>query len=192
MKIKLSKFAKENSITYKTAYDWVKTGRMPYKVEISPSGSIFVLVEDKDNKELKPVYIYCRVSSHDKKDDLERQISRCKNYIENKNYKIEKVFKEIGSGMNDNRTQLCKLFEQPIGIIVIENKDRLTRFGFNYIKTLYTKLGGEIIIINNNDTEENDLMKDLISIITSFCCRLYGMRRGYNKAKYIQNEIKNN
>lgn len=70
--------------------------------------------------------------------------------------------------------------------IIVENKDRLTRFGFNYIE----RLGNfEIIVVNDGDSGEDDLKKDLISVITSFCCRLYGMRRGHAKAKMIKDEL---
>lgn len=70
--------------------------------------------------------------------------------------------------------------------IVVENKDRLTRFGFKYIENL---CGGEIIVINPEDNNEKDLFRDLISVITSFCCRLYGLRRGSNRAKRIKEQI---
>jgi predicted site-specific integrase-resolvase len=191
-KIKLSQYAKLNNITYKTAHKWIKDNVFPSKYEYTPSGSIFVHVED-DNliNNTKPYYIYGRVSSHPKKEDLLRQIDRCKSFCEVNGWVVDKIYKEIGSGMNDNRTQFCKLLDQPVGIIIVEHKDRLTRFGFNYIDKLYTKLGGKIIVINRDETEENDLMKDLISIITSFCCRLYGMRRGYSKAKELKDKIEN-
>ena len=73
--------------------------------------------------------------------------------------------------------------------IVVEHKDRLTRFGFNYLDQLLPRLGCELIVINRDAIDENDLMKDLVSIITSFCCRLYGLRRGHNKAKIIRKEL---
>lgn len=189
-KIKLSQFAKDNNITYKTAYSWVVNNLMPNKIEYSPSGSIFVVIEE-DSINNKPCYIYSRVSTHTKKDDLLRQVDRCKAFCEAKGLSVEKIYKEVGSGMNDNRSQLVKLLNQPIGTIIVEHKDRLTRFGFNYIETLYTKLGGSIVVINKDETEEHDLMKDLVSVITSFCCRLYGMRRGYNKANELKNKIYN-
>lgn len=191
MKIKLSQYAKLHNITYKTAFLWFKNGLIKDQTEVSPSGSIFVIINDNQNNDTKPYYIYCRVSSHNKKDDLTRQINRCKDFSEKNGWSITKIYKEIGSGMNDNRTQLNKLLQQPIGNIIVENKDRLTRFGFNYIQNLYSKLGGNIIVINKDEFEQNDLMKDLISVITSFCCRLYGMRTGYTKAKSIQNDIVN-
>jgi predicted site-specific integrase-resolvase len=187
-KIKLSKWAKINDVNYQTAYKWIKSNQFPDKYEYSDSGSIFVIIENPTTS-TKQNYIYCRVSSNNKKEDLQRQINRCKSFSESIGLSINKIYKEVGSGMNDNRTQLNKLLEQPIGTIIIEHKDRLTRFGYNYIETLYAKLGGNIIVINKDESEESDLMKDLISIITSFCCRLYGMRKGYNKAKNIKENI---
>ena len=187
MKIKLSKWAEMNGVKYRTAHHWIQEGLFPDEYEYSPSGSIFVKL--KDDKLSSNNYIYCRVSSHTKKEDLERQVERCKAFSENAGISVEKVFKEIGSGMNDKRTQFMKLLNQPIGTIIVDNKDRLTRFGFNYIDFLYAKLGGKIIVINKDETEENDLMKDLVSVITSFCCRLYGMRRGYAKARAIKENI---
>lgn len=188
-RIKLSEYAKRNNITYKTAYMWYKENKITENVTVSKSGSIFVDVDSEIDIKGLPVYTYARVSSHEKIGDLNRQQSRCIKYCELNGYGITKNFKEVGSGMNDSRKQLVKLMEQPIGIIVVENKDRLTRFGFNYLNTLYSRLGGKIIVINQNDNGEEDLMKDLISIITSFCCRLYGLRRGYNKAKNIKDNI---
>lgn len=88
--------------------------------------------------------------------------------------------------MNDNRKNLLNLFSLPAKRIVVEHKDRLTRFGFNYIDVLLKELGFELIIMNRDFEEENDLMKDLIAVITSFCCRLYGLRRGNNKSKKIK------
>lgn len=191
-KIKLSQYAKLNQITYKTAHHWYKNDLIKEKIEVSPSGSIFVLLDDNNTNDEKPVYIYARVSSHNKKDDLERQIQRCKAFCENSGIVVNKIYKEVGSGMNDSRKQLVNLLDKPIGTIVVEHKDRLTRFGFNYINNLYSKLGGKILVINKDEFEEADLMKDLISVITSFCCRLYGMRKGYNKARKINSEIQNN
>lgn len=72
--------------------------------------------------------------------------------------------------------------------IVVENKDRLTRFGYEYISKLYAE-HGEIVVMNPNDNDEHDLMQDMISIVTSFCCRLYGMRRAKNKVDKIKKAL---
>ena len=88
--------------------------------------------------------------------------------------------------MNDGRKLFTKLLNLQPAIIVIEHKDRATRFGFNYLDILLKQLGTELIVIHRDREDENDMMKDLISIITSFCCRLYGLRRGKNKSKSIK------
>jgi putative resolvase len=113
-------------------------------------------------------------------------VKRCEDFCSAKGLIVEKVFKEIASGMNDKRKILIKMLETNPKIIVIENKDRLTRFGFNYLDLLLSKLGSKIIVINENSGDEQDLIKDLVSIITSFCCRLYGLRRSKNKIDKIK------
>jgi predicted site-specific integrase-resolvase len=88
--------------------------------------------------------------------------------------------------MNDKRKQLIRMLETNPTRIIVENKDRLTRFGFNYLDYLLKKQGCFIEVINLSKEDEEDLIKDLVSIITSFCCRLYGLRRGQNKSKRIK------
>ena len=88
--------------------------------------------------------------------------------------------------MNDNRTMLWKMLDNKPTKIVIENKDRLTRFGFNYLDNLLKEQNCTIEIINKDNQDEQDLIKDMIAIVTSFCCRLYGIRRTQNKLKKIK------
>jgi predicted site-specific integrase-resolvase len=135
-------------------------------------------------------YIYCRVSSNNKKDDLERQSLRCLEFCNSKGFEVFKIIKEVASGMNDNRKKLISMLDENPTKIIIEHKDRLTRFGFNSLEKLLSKLNCEIIVINRDAENETDLLKDLVSIITYFCCRLYGLRRGNNKSKKIKDIIK--
>lgn len=188
--MKLSKWAKQQGISYRTAFRWFQDGKMPCPVIQTPSGTIIV----QENAPLQittNVVIYCRVSTHTKKDDLQRQVDRCISYCVAKGYQVAKVYKEVGSGMNDNRSKLVALLNSNPTVIVVENKDRLTRFGFNYLNLLLIKLNCTIEVIHSESNDETDLIKDLVSIITSFCCRLYGMRRGYNKAKNIKAQLEN-
>lgn len=191
--MKLSHYAKKIGVTYRTAFRWFQEGTLPENVKATqtPTGTIIIEELQNETTTQKVVYIYCRVSSYEKRNDLERQVDRCQTYCAAKGYKVAKVYKEIGSGMNDNRIQLKKMLTTVPDIIVVENKDRLTRFGFNYLNLLLNKLNCEIEVICVEDDNEKDLMKDLNSIITSFCCRLYGIRRGYNKAKNIKIQIEN-
>lgn len=136
--------------------------------------------------------IYCRVSSPNKKDDLKRQLERCTEYAIKNGYNILKSYKEVASGMNDNRRELNKVLDEVVNkkfTLIVENKDRLTRFGFRYLEKFFSHMGCKILLINKSDDDQQDLVKDLVSVITSFCCRIYGLRRGANKSRQIKNNI---
>jgi putative resolvase len=183
---KLSEYAKERSVTYRTAWNHYKSGKIPGAFA-DDLGNILIPIfkSDKDNKDIK-VSIYARVSSNDRKNSLDEQLNRLTNYSINNGYKIIHSIKEIGSGMNDSRNKLEKLLlKDDWDVLIIENKDRLTRFGFNYIELLLNKMGKEIIVVNESDNDKEDLMKDLISIIYSFSARMYGLRRRKNKQEII-------
>lgn len=185
--MKLSEWAKKQGLTYQTAFNLFKKNQIPGTVTQLASGTI--LVDEQINAANLKTYIYCRVSSATKKDDLERQVKRCQDFCAANGWQVEKIIKEVASGMNDNRKKLNSLFDKNSKRIVVEHKDRLTRFGFNYIFNLLNLLNYEIIVINKDVEEEDDLLKDMISIITSFCCRLYGLRKGNNKAKIIAENL---
>lgn len=187
--MKLSQFAKEYGVSYRTAHRWFKEGKIPYRTEQLKSGTIIVHKTDqKPNR--SNVFVYARVSSHERKDCLESQASRCVEFANVRGLTVDKVVKEIASGMNDKRPKLSQLLDSNPTHIIVEHKDRLTRFGFNYLEKLLSKLGCEIIVLNKDSNDETDLMKDLISIITSFCCRLYGLRRGRKKTKEMKGIIR--
>mgnify|MGYP001045474802 CR=1 FL=1 len=144
--------------------------------------------EKKDEK----VVIYCRVSSSENKNNLETQKERLINYCAARGYKIHKIITEIGSGINDDRPKLSKLITDNDYIkIVVEHKDRLTRLGFNYFTLFTNVLNKEIEVINPANTDKEDLIEDFISIITSFCSRIYGKRRSKRKTEKIINDLKN-
>lgn len=187
--MKLSEWAKKNGIIYGTALAWFHKGILPCPSRQLPTGTI--LVDETHNviHNLKTI-IYSRVSSSNKKQDLQSQLELCNQFCISKGWIIEKSYKEIASGMNDNRPILNKLIERKNIRLVVLHKDRLTRFGFNYLEKLISSNGGELIVINRQDTDEYDLLKDFIAIITSFCCRLYGARRGQAKALIMKKTLK--
>jgi predicted site-specific integrase-resolvase len=145
--------------------------------------------EVKESNYIKKVSIYTRVSNRERKPQLEYQVNRLTEFAIKNGFIVENIYREIASGMNDDRKILWKMIESKPDIILIENKDRLTRFGFNYLKRLLSKLGTEIIVVNNNEDDKQDLINDFVSIITSFCCRLYGLRRGKSKSDKIKQEL---
>ena len=184
--MKLSEWAKLQGVHYQTAWRWWKAGKLPVSATQMPSGTVII----DTTTSTKKVVIYSRVSSLAKKADLERQIKRCEDFCVANGYQIDKIYKEIASGMNDNRKQLNKLFDANPSTIIVEHRDRLTRFGFNYIEKLLLKANCNIIVINRDAIQEDDLMKDLVAIITSFCCRLYGLSKSTNKIKKLKEIIK--
>ena len=144
-----------------------------------------LLYEDDNKIDL----IYARVSTNNQKNrgDLDKQIEYITREIITKNPKNLKIFLEVGSGLNDNRKELKKLLDMvmnnEVDRIFILYKDRLTRFGFNYLEQICNKFGTEIIVISEEIQEKSiqeELAEDIISIIHSFSGKLYGMR---NKIK---------
>lgn len=182
--MKLSDYAKKEGISYQTAWRMWKRGELNAKQ--LPSGTIIVNngTQLKDNF----VLIYARVSSAENRANLDSQALRVEKYCIAKGYRIIAIVKEVGSGVNDSRKKLIhSLSRDDYNLIVCEHKDRLTRFGFNYIKTLLNKMGKDIEVINEAREEKEDLMQDFISIITSFCARIYGLRRQKRKKECIIN-----
>lgn len=133
--------------------------------------------------------IYARVPTRKQKDELERQINHLKIFAVDHNPKNLIVKSDIGSGLNDNRKELNQLISlvqnDKINRIFIMYKDRLTRFGFNYIKQICDFHNTEIIIVSNDDNDKSlseELTDDIISVIHSSSDKLYGMRHKILKA----------
>ena len=178
--MKLSDYAKQKGISYRTAHRMWKRGEL--RGHQLPTGTIIIENDVKNNG----VVIYARVSSSENKSNLDSQASRLILYCEAKGYQIISVIKEVGSGVNDNRKKLIQLLNRDdYHLIVVENKDRLTRIGFNYLKVLLNKQGKDIEVVNLASSEDEDIMQDFTSIITSFCTRIYGLRKRKKKTECI-------
>ena len=183
--MKLCDYAKNYSVTYRTAWNRFNAGKIPNSFK-DKDGHILIEVIKNKNIDLSKVAIYARVSSSKNKANLDTQATRLTQYAIAKGYQITEVVKEVGSGVNDNRKKLKKLLESDNwGTLVIEHKDRLTRFGFNYIQILLNKEGREIEIVNLAEDEKSDLMQDLVSVIYSFSAKMYGLRRSKRKTEEI-------
>lgn len=165
-------------------------------VHFTPKGHRRYLLSDvlsllgkQPTENINETAIYCRVSSQDQKNhgDLERQKGRVLEYCVNKKYNVTYIFEEVGSGLNDNRKKFHNLLdvitERKISKVVVEHKDRLTRFNFEIIKKLAKGFGVEIEVIDVelNKTFEEELVSDIVSLMASFSARLYGKRSSRNK-----------
>ncbi len=179
--MKLSEYARKNSISYQTAWHHFKNGLIPNARQL-PSGTVVV---DEIKESTKPEYtvIYARVSSSENRSNLETQAERLSQYCTSKGWTVSEIVKECASGLNDSRPKLSKILtDRKATRIVVEHKDRLTRFGFNYIKLLLNDC--EIVVVNECETDQ-DLFEDFVSLVTSFCARIYGKRRTKRKTEQI-------
>jgi len=183
--IKLCDYAKNYSVTYRTAWNRFNAGKIPNSFK-NNDGQILIEVINERNIDLTKVAIYARVSSNKNITNLDAQAKRLTEYATAKGYQITKVVKEVGSGVNDNRKKLKKLLaSEDWGTLIVEHKDRLTRFGFNYIEILLNKECRKIEVVNLAEDEKSDLMQDLVSIIYSFSTKMYGLRRSKRKTEEI-------
>ena len=183
--MKLSEYAKQVGVTYKTAYSWWKAGQLDaYQL---PTGTIIVR---EPRAAVTGVALYARVSSAEQKDDVTRQLQRLRNYAAARGYQVATEVTEIASGLNDERPKLKKLLtDARVGVIVIEHRDRLTRFGYGYIATLLEHVGRRVEVVFPTDTGD-DLVDDLVAMITSMAARVYGRRHAKRRAAQIQACVK--
>jgi len=186
--MKLSQYAKQQGISYSTALRWWHQGVI--RGYQAPSGTIIVEADSKQARAPERVVIYARVSSPEHKENLERQVERLVQYCTVRGYKVAQVVKEIASGVNDSRPKLLALLkDRQATRIVVEHKDRLTRFGFRYLETLLEIQGRTIEVVNVAENDKEDLIADLVAIVYSFTARLYGQRRAKRKTERIVQEL---
>lgn len=179
--MKLSEYAKKNSISYQTAWNQFNKGLIPNARQL-PTGTV-VIDDEITNVKPEHVVVYARVSSSENKSNLETQANRLVQFCNANGWVVHEVVKECASGLNDNRPKLCKIFkDRKATKLVVEHKDRLTRFGFNYIQLLFNDC--EIVVVNECN-QDQDLFEDFVSLVTSFCARIYGKRRTKRKTEQI-------
>ena len=194
----IGEFANKIGKTVQTLRNWDKNGTLKPS-HITSGGTRYYSQEQLNHflglksktKIDKKIIGYCRVNSHKQKDDLERQIENVRTYMYAKGYQFE-IISDIGSGINSNKKGLNKLIDMitnsEVDKIVVLYKDRLIRFGYELIENLCEKYGTTIEVIDNTEKiEEQELVEDLIQIVTIFSCRLQGKRA--NKAKKMIKEL---
>lgn len=195
----INKFSKILGVSAQTLRNWDRNGKLhPHHTSISgyryySQNQLNQIINIKSDIE-RVVIGYCRVSSNKQKDDLTRQIENMKTYLISQG-KPFKIISDIGSGINYNKKgleELIKLIIQnKVQKVVVFYKDRLLRFGFELIEYIANLYNCSIEIIDNTKkTEQEELVEDLIQIITVFSCKLYGKRA--NKAKKLVKELAGN
>jgi len=174
-------------ISYSTLSRWVREGRIR---AIRTAGGKFRVPESEVrriaeglpvSKETRAV-IYARVSSSDQKGDLERQVQYLTEYCASKGYRVIDVLSDVASGLKTDRRGLLKLFDyavnKQVDVVIVTYRDRLTRFGFEYLEYLFRQYGVRVEVVFGEEPKDShqELVEDLIEIVTSFAGKLYGMR----------------
>jgi len=183
-------------ISYSTLARWVREGRIrairtaggKYRV---PESEVRRIAEGLPiSKEVRAI-IYARVSSIDQKSDLERQIEYLTQYCSSKGYKIIDIVTDVASGLKTDRNGLLKLFNNVINrqvdVVVVTYRDRLTRFGYEYLEYFFKQYGVRTEVVFGEEPKDayQELVEDLIEIVTSFAGRLYGMR-SHKKKRLVE------
>jgi len=183
-------------ISYSTLSRWVREGRIK---AIRTAGGKFRVPESEVrriaeglpmSKEVRAV-IYTRVSSSDQKSDLERQIQYLTQYCSSKGYRVVDVLSDVASGLKTDRRGLLKLFNyivnRQVDVVVVTYRDRLTRFGFEYLEYFFKQYGVRVEVAFGEEPRDayQELVEDLIEIVTSFAGKLYGIR-SHKKKKLIE------
>ena len=189
--IKLSQWAKNNNYSYGGALKLYHKGGIPHAYQNPETGTISVLLKDDSNHKhedsVKKAVLYARVSTRKQEEHLDNQLSRLRDYAHQQGYQIVQETKEIASGMNENRKKLIKILEDDSwDVLIVEYKDRLARFGTTWIEMIAQSKGQSVEYINiSTDGDEESLVDDITSVLSSFIGRLYGKRGSFQKAKKL-------
>jgi len=200
----ISESAKYLNVSEKTLRNWDKLGKLKsfkttggHRRYQQEDLETFIGITNNPQVKSDVVATYSRVSSHEQKTkgDLDRQSQRISEYCAKKKMNVGYIVKDVGSGLSDSRSGFVKLtnlvIEKKISKIIIEHKDRLTRFQFNFIEKMYESYGVEVIRIENNDiSEEEEFVNDIMMLMASFSGKLYGKRSVKRKKELKEEKLK--
>jgi putative resolvase len=180
--MKLSEWAAQQGVHYQTAWRWWKRGSLPVPARQLASGTILVELPASPAGPAGRTVVYARVSSHDQRADLDRQVSRVMGWAGERQLAVDQVVTEVGSGLNGRRPKLARLLaDAQVGTIVVEHRDRLARFGVEHLQAALAAQDRRVLIAADAEATD-DLVGDMIEVLTSFCARLYGRRGARNRA----------
>ena len=186
-------FAELLGVSVKTLQCWDRDGIL--KANRTPTDRRYYTYDQylqfkgiQTENDIRDTVIYARVSTRNQKDDLQNQVEFLKQFCNAKGIIINQCVEDFGSGLNYNRKKWNKLLDEvmanKIKTIVISNKDRFIRFGYDWFEKFCEKFNTKIIIVNNGTLSPNEeLVQDIISILRVFSCRLYGLRKYKNQIK---------
>src|SRR5512132_3607907 len=182
--MKRAAWARAKGVHPQTAYRWFRQGTMPVPARRLPSGTILVEVPGSDGDAVldRRAVLYARVSAHDQRGELDRQVTRLSAWAAAQGVTVAEVVTEVGSGLNGRRPKLRRGLADPrAAMIVVEHRDRLARFGVERLEAALSAQGRRLVVVDPGEASD-DLMGDMIEVLTGVCARLYGRRGARNRA----------
>jgi len=178
--VNLSEWADRVGVSKFTAYRWFREGTLPVPAE--RVGRLILVNVDVAKRESARTVLYARVSSDDQRSDLDRQVARLTEWATGQGMAGAEVIVEVGSGMNGKRRRLARLLADATATtVVVEHRDRLARFGVEHLEAALSAQGRRIVVVDAGEVDD-DLIRDMTEVLTSFCARLYGRRGARNRA----------
>jgi len=182
-KVNLTDWARAQGVHPQTAYRWFRLGTLPVPAVRVNSRSVLVSPDAALAKSTGGLGLYARVSSHDQKADLERQVSRLAEWAANAGQRVVRVEAEVGSGMSGTRAKVGRLLADPlVTTVVVEHRDRLGRMNTEMVEAALSAHGRRLVVIDDAEMDD-DLVRDMTEVLTSFCARLYGRRSARHRAE---------
>lgn len=181
----LTEWAKAQGVHPHTAYRWFREGTVPVPATRVGPRTILVNVDAAAAvaESSVSVGLYARVSSQDRKSDLERQVARLSTWAAQAGLRVVRVETEIGSGMHGSRAKARRLLADPeVRVVVVEHRDRLGRMNTELVEAALTAAGRRLVVLDAGEVED-DVVRDMVEVLTSFCARLYGRRSARNRAQ---------
>ncbi|MFI2187743.1 IS607 family transposase [Streptomyces sioyaensis] len=180
----LTEWAKMQGVHPQTAYRWFREGTLPVPAQRVGPRTILVNIDVSARPEvIGGLGLYARVSSHDQKTDLERQVARLSAWAAKGGHRVVRVEAEIASGMNGCRSKARRLLaDSQVTTVVVEHKDRLGRMNVELVEAVLSATGRRLLVLDDGEVED-DLVGDMVEVLTSFCARLYGRRSAKNRAR---------
>lgn len=184
----VKEWAEREHLHPQTVWKWCREGTMPVPVEHTPTGMWLIHDPKYETRSCATpdgsrTVCYARVSSADQKTDLQRQADRLKAFALSMGVEHPEVVTETGSGMNDKRRKLNRLLADPtVGTVIVEHRDRLARMNAGLVESALKAQGRRIIVVDDTELDD-DLVRDMTEVLTSFCARLYGRRAAKHRAQ---------
>ena len=179
----LTEWARLQGVPSQTAYRWFRDGTLPVPAVRINSRSVLVAPDAVLQRRTDGLGLYARVSSHDQRADLDRQVARLCQWAANTGLRVERVESEVGSGMNGARTKVRRLLADPkVTTIVVEHRDRLGRMNVELVEAALSAGGRRLVVLDEGEVDD-DLVREMTEVLTSFCARLYGRRSARNRAR---------